>query len=78
MLQAAVGKLNFNCCLFSGVIMLLKMAYQSLSEVHATSGEYIKREIVVLLSTFSPWMTNFGNSKKARPDQPIVVKESAS
>ena len=34
------------------------MAYQSLREVCATSGEYIKREIVVLLSTFSPSMTN--------------------
>ena len=54
----AVGKLNFPSCLFSVVIMLLKMAYQSLRDVCVTSDKYIKRKIVVVLSTFSPSMIN--------------------
>ena len=45
----------FTC---NAVVMLLKMAYQSLREVSAASSKYIKWKIVVLLSTFSPSITN--------------------
>ena len=66
------GKLNFTNCPFNVVVMLLKMAYQSLREMCATSGEYIKREIFVLLSTLSPSMTN-GHAVSVTHDQTKCV-----